>query len=52
VPAAAAGLRTVWLNRLGAPVPAELHCDAVISTLADLRVAVSQLVDLGVVRVS
>lgn len=37
-PAAAAGLRTVWLNRLGAPVPDELRCDAVIQTLADLPV--------------
>jgi HAD superfamily hydrolase (TIGR01549 family) len=36
VPAAAAGLGTVWLNRLGAPVPAELRCDAVITTLAEL----------------
>jgi HAD superfamily hydrolase (TIGR01549 family) len=36
VPAAAAGLRTVWLNRLGAPVPADLSCDAMISTLAEL----------------
>jgi FMN hydrolase / 5-amino-6-(5-phospho-D-ribitylamino)uracil phosphatase len=36
VPAAAAGLRTVWLNRLGAPVPDGLRCDAVITTLADL----------------
>jgi FMN hydrolase / 5-amino-6-(5-phospho-D-ribitylamino)uracil phosphatase len=36
VPAAAAGLRTVWLNRLGAPAPAGLSCDAVIGTLADL----------------
>jgi HAD superfamily hydrolase (TIGR01509 family) len=35
-PAAAAGLGTVWLNRPGAPVPEEFHCDAVIQTLTDL----------------
>lgn len=43
VPAAAAGLRTVWLNRPGAPAPRDLCCDAVIGTLADLPATLATL---------
>jgi putative hydrolase of the HAD superfamily len=43
VPATAAGLRTVWLNRSGAPTPPDLRCDAVIGTLADLPAALQAL---------
>jgi putative hydrolase of the HAD superfamily len=46
VPAAAAGLRTVWLNRSGSPVPADLRCDAVIETLTQLPGAVEALAPL------
>jgi FMN hydrolase / 5-amino-6-(5-phospho-D-ribitylamino)uracil phosphatase len=43
VPAAAAGLRTVWVNRTGAVAPAGLRCDVVVGTLADLPAALAAL---------
>jgi HAD superfamily hydrolase (TIGR01509 family) len=43
VPAGDAGLRTVWLNRLGVPVPPQLRCDAVIRTLAELPAVVDAM---------
>ncbi|MGS2613103.1 HAD family hydrolase [Micromonospora sp. LZ34] len=39
-----AGLRAIWLNRLGLPRPPDVHPDAELTTLADLPRA---LVDLG-----
>ncbi|MEV0458340.1 HAD family hydrolase [Catellatospora methionotrophica] len=41
--AAAAGLRTVWLNRSGAPAPGPVRPDVMITDLAQLPDAVAQL---------
>lgn len=41
--AAGAGLRTVWLNRAGAPTPGPVRADVVITDLAQLPDAVASL---------
>jgi putative hydrolase of the HAD superfamily len=41
--AAGAGLRTVWLNRSGAPAPGPVRADVVIADLTELPDAVAAL---------
>ncbi|HCT81825.1 MAG TPA: hypothetical protein DGG94_06790 [Micromonosporaceae bacterium] len=37
------GMRTVWLNKSGAPVPGSTQPDAVISTMSELPETISQI---------
>ncbi|GHJ46387.1 hypothetical protein Cs7R123_37290 [Catellatospora sp. TT07R-123] len=43
VGAAGAGLRTVWLNRAGAPVPGPVRPDAIVADLADLPAVIAKM---------